>query len=299
MQVSPYPLPEWLQRHYPFQGRFLTLPDGQRMHYIDEGAGPVVLMLHGNPTWSFFYRNLIRTLRGRFRCIAPDHVGCGLSDKPQQYPYRLAQHVANIESLLEALAIDRFHLIVHDWGGAIGMGVATKTPGRVGRMVVMNTAAFRSQNIPLRINVCRIPGFGALAIRGFNAFARGATIMAKQRPLAPEVRRGFIFPYNNWKNRIATLRFVQDIPLHESHPSYPELLRIEQSLFSLADKPMLLAWGTRDWCFDTTFLAEWRRRFPHAQVIEAKKANHYLLEDAQELMPEIEGFLGSQPVNTD
>ena len=150
---------------YPFRSQYLTL-SGWKYHYVDEGSGDPLVMLHGNPTWSFYYRALIAAFSPTHRVIAPDHVGCGLSDKPQAYSYTLAQHINNLEALLDALELERLTLFLHDWGGPIGMGYALRHPERVKRFVVFNTAAFPVSRIPLRINVCKLPGFGALAVRG-------------------------------------------------------------------------------------------------------------------------------------
>ena len=214
---------------YPFTPHWLPLRAGTqalRLHYVDEGpraANRAVLMLHGNPTWSFYYRNLILRLRGSLRCVAPDHIGCGFSDKPQSYAYTLQQHIENTVALIDHLRLDNLTLVVHDWGGAIGMGAALQRPGCIGRIVVLNTAAFRSSRIPLRIAMCRIPGFGALAVRGLNGFARAALFMATERGLPAAVKDGLVAPYNSWANRIAVHRFVQDIPMNPSHPSYATL----------------------------------------------------------------------------
>ena len=227
--------PSW-RGLYPFASHYVER-GGVRQHYVDEGQGPAVVMVHGNPTWSFYYRNVVEALRGRHRTIVPDHVGCGLSDKPQDYPYRLGQHVANLEHLLDdELGLEKVDLIVHDWGGAIGMGYAVRHPERIGRIVVLNTAAFLMDFCPFRIRVCRWPVFGPLALRGFNAFARAATSMAVEKPLAPEVCEGLLAPYDNWANRIAILRFVQDIPLGRSHPSHETLADIQKQLHTLAEK---------------------------------------------------------------
>lgn len=281
---------------YPFAHRYHHLACG-RMHYIDEGTGRNVLLLHGNPSWSFLYRNLAKELRGSFRVIAPDHIGMGLSDKPQDYPYTLASHIDNLERLLAEIvpAPQKLSLVMHDWGGAIGMGWAVRHPERVEKLVVMNTAAFLSTRIPLRINVCRIPGFGALAIRGCNAFAGAAVRMAVCKPLTAEVSAGFLLPYDNWANRIATLRFVQDIPLSPAHRSYETLADIDIRLELLRGKPLLVQWGGRDWCFNDSFYDEWLRRFPEAEYDYYGEAGHYLLEDAgEQIIPRIAGFLAAE-----
>ena len=168
-----------LKEIYPFKPHFFTLPGQKyRMHYVDEGSGETVVMLHGNPTWSFFYRNLIQFLKPMYRCLAPDHIGCGLSDKPQKYNYCLKQHIENTMQWLNGLNIGRFHLIVHDWGGAIGMGIATHWPASAQSLTILNSAAFLSDKMPLRIAACRIPFLGPWAIKHLNLFARSATYMA-------------------------------------------------------------------------------------------------------------------------
>jgi haloalkane dehalogenase len=222
----------------------------------------------------------------------PDHLGCGFSDKPADYPYRLRNHVDNLEQLLESLAIERCILVVHDWGGAIGMGWAGRHPERVAGMVVLNTAAFPFNRIPARIALCRWPVLGSLLIRGLNGFARAANHMAVTRPMQPEIAQGFLAPYNSWHNRIAVHRFVQDIPMDPRHPSWETLTAIEQSLARLRDIPMLLCWGGRDFCFNKQFYDEWRRRFPEAEAHYFATAGHYVLEDGfAEIRPLIEGFL--------
>ena len=264
---------------YPFTPRFFDI-DGHRMAYLDEGYGLPVVMVHGNPSWSYLYRNLVLGLRDRCRCIVPDHMGCGFSDKPQAYPYCLATHIDNLERLLDHLGITHCVLAVHDWGGAIGMGWAGRHPDRVAGLVVFNTAAFRSHRLPLRIAVCRWPLLGPLLVRGLNGFARAATIMAVNRPMRPQIARSFLAPYDSWRHRIALLRFVQDIPMHPDHPSWPALVAVEEGLARLEHCPMLLCWGGRDFCFNDHFYEEWRRRFPRARAHHFPHAGHYVLEDA-------------------
>jgi cis-3-alkyl-4-acyloxetan-2-one decarboxylase len=277
---------------YPFASRFLDL-GGMRQHYLDEGAGRTLLLAHGNPTWSFHWRNLITALRPRFRLIAPDHIGCGLSDKPQDYRYRLAQHIENLTTLVERLDLREITLVAHDWGGAIGLGTALLCRERFARLVLLNTAAFRSRRIPWRIRICRTPLLGPLAVRGRNSFARAALTMAVCRPerMTPEVRAGYLAPYDSWGHRIAIQRFVDDIPLHPRHPSYPTLLEIERGLRSLAQLPIALIWGMRDWCFTPYFLDRFQEFFPAAEVHRMADAGHWVMEDAAEqVIPIIEQF---------
>jgi haloalkane dehalogenase len=284
---------DW-QAEYPFTPHYVSV-NGHRLHVVDRGAGPAVLMLHGNPTWSFMYRHLVRALSPSLRVIAPDHLGCGLSDKPQDWPYRLSDHIANLEALVdEHLRLDRFSLVVHDWGGPIGMGYAVLHPERIDRLVLLNTAAFLLHRCPWRIRICKLPVFGPLAVRGANAFARAAITMAvgKGHCLSPAARAGMLRPYDTWRNRIAILRFVQDIPLNSRHPTWDLVATIQKNLHLLADRPVLICWGTQDFCFNEPFLEVWQRYFPRAQVHRFADAGHYLLEDAADrVVPLVQAFL--------
>lgn len=278
---------------YPFAPHWLPL-EGARLHYVDEGTGPPLLFVHGNPTWSFAWRRLIPALSPQYRCLAPDHIGCGKSDKPAAYDYTLDRHVANLVALIDALDLREVTLIGHDWGGCIGMGAAVERPDRFARFVLMNTAAFRSTRIPLRIAVCRIPLLGGLAVRGLNLFSRAALWMAVEKPLTAAARTGYLAPYDSWAHRIAVHRFVQDIPLRPAHPSYARLVRIEEGLAQFRDRPMLLVWGERDWCFTPEFRREFERRFPQAESCPIADAGHYLFEDApQQLLDRLEKFLSA------
>lgn len=279
---------------YPFASRFLELNGGVKLHYVDEGTGSPVLFVHGNPTWSFAWRRFVKDLSRDYRAIAVDHVGCGFSDKPQDYDYRVGTHVSNLCELVERLDLQNITVVAHDWGGAIAMGAAGRLPNRFARFVLMNTAAFHSTNIPLRIAVCRIPVLGTIALRGLNAFSRAALFMAVEKPerMTPAVKAGYLAPYNNWANRVAVNRFVKDIPLRPGHPSYGTLSEIEAGLVQFVQHPMLLMLGVRDWCFTTEFLDEFQRRFPLAETLRIDDAGHYIFEDAHEIvLPRLREFL--------
>lgn len=276
MELSPA-----VRALHPFTTRDFSAPSG-RMSYVDAGPpdGRPVLLLHGNPSWSFLWRDLIGALiaKGR-RVIAPDHVGMGLSARPGAF-LRLNDRIRDVEALVSALGLREFDLGVHDWGGAVGFGLAGRNPGRVGRILVTNTSAFRSDRIPLRIALCRVPGLGRMLVQGLNAFAGPAARMAVERPLSPEVREGFLFPYRTWSARRSVADFVADIPMERHHPSWAALEEVERSLPSLVGKPMLLCWGLRDFCFDRSFLDGFRLRFPQARELLFPDAGHYVLEDA-------------------
>jgi haloalkane dehalogenase len=274
---------------------------GLRLHYIDEGVGQPIVMLHGNPTWSILFRHLIGDLSGAHRVIVPDHIGCGLSDKPDDshYEYTLASRVDDLEFLLEHVGVEGdLTLVLHDWGGMIGMAYAARYPERMARLVVSNTAGFHkpaAKSMPRALAICRARSIGALLVRGLNAFSHGtARIGCKRRPMTAELRRAYVAPYDSWSHRIAVLRFVQDIPLRRGDRSYELVSWVEERLSLLKDVPMLLLWGMRDFVFDGHFLDEWTRRFPYATVVRFPQAGHYLFEDeADEVRKQIQAFVRS------
>ena len=276
---------------YPFRSNYFEV-DGNRMHYLDEGEGPVMVMLHGNPTWSFYYRNLVSEFRSSHRVIVPDHMGCGFSDKPQDYAYTLENHVKNVTALLAHLKVDSFTLVVHDWGGPIGFGYAVENPDAIERFVVFNSTCFLTTNYPFRIRICRTPLLGEWAIRGGNFFSRCAASTAPVKGISSDVRSGFLMPYDNWQNRIANLRFVQDIPMDDTHPTWWFAKSLEDRLERLVDKPMLMCWGEKDFCFTPAFRKRWEERFPKAQSHPFEDAGHYVVEDALDrIIPLMHSFL--------
>ena len=291
MKINPT-----LSHLYPFQGNSFKVKSGFNLHYLDEGKeqGTPTLFLHGNPTWSFFYRRLVLSLREHGRCIVPDHIGCGLSEKPSfpKFSYNLASHGQNIIDLIDHLKIDRIRLVVHDWGGAIGLSAFRDQPERIEKIVLMNTAAFPSRDIPKRILFCRLPILGSLFVRHLNGFAGPATYMAVKNSLQSEIKRGFLYPYNNWANRVAVWRFVKDIPFEKNHPTMPLLQETADSLNSYNQTPIIACWGMKDFCFHGGFLKEWQQRLPHIVAHKFTNSGHYLLEDDLEgCRSKIEPFL--------
>ena len=290
-----------------------------RLHFIDEGphlepgasesaTDPLgrdvetLLCVHGNPTWSFYFRHVVARFADRRRVIAVDHRGLGMRDKPRGYPYRLANHIANLETLVEGLDLRRITLVMHDWGGAIGMGLATRQPARIERWMILNTAAFAVPRLPLRIALCRVPGLGRWLVRGLNGFARAALRWATERPealRASGAAEGLLWPYRPRDSRVAIHRFVHDIPMSPRHASWETLAAIEQGLTRLAHLPTWIGWGMRDWCFSPKpFLDEWVRRFPHAEVQREESAGHYVLEDATEsILQGMASFLDRHPTS--
>jgi haloalkane dehalogenase len=315
-------LPDYLFQPHRFEPR-----PGIAMSYLDEGVrdGEVVVMLHGNPSWSYYWRHLVLGLRDKYRCIVPDHIGMGLSDKPDDaagaspraaqgrasvaggrmpgatYDYTLQSRVDDLAALLDRLGITGpVTLAVHDWGGMIGFGWALSHMQQVKRLVILNTAAFplpAAKPMPWQLSLGRDSRIGGFLIRAFNLFARGAAWLGTQRRLPRAVRRAYIAPYAGWRNAIGTLRFMQDIPLREGDAAWPLVAEAGRRLHEFADRPAFIGWGLRDFVFDRHFLEGFRRGLPQAQVRAFEDAGHYVLEDKHELLvPEIRAFLDAHPI---
>lgn len=286
-------------RHYHFV-------KGLRLHYLDEGNkenNPIV-MVHGNPSWSFYYRKLVLALREHHRCIVPDHIGMGLSDKPddESYHFTLDQRVNDLESLLDHLDVtDNITLVVHDWGGMIGMAYATRYPQRIKRLVILNTSAFHlpeEKSVPWQLKLSRIPVLGAILNQGLNIFARSAVKLCVTRtPMPPEIAAAYLAPYDTWSHRRAIKKFVFDIPLKPGHTSYLAVDRVDKAIGQFSNIPMLVCWGMKDFVFDVCFLKEWEKRFPEAKFHRFEDVGHYILEDApDEVIPLVKQFLQEHPL---
>ncbi len=258
------------------------------MHYVENGAtqqnlaDETVLCIHGNPTWSFYYRSLLSGLKSHCRTIAIDHLGCGLSDKPKTFDYCLQAHIDNLIAFITDLDLQRIVLVVHDWGGAIGLGAAVAMPDRFSKLMILNTAAFPPPYVPLRIAACRIPVLGSMAMIYGNAFARAATFMAIDRldRLSPEAKGGLLFPYDSPSNRVGIDRFVKDIPLTTSHRTYQVLEALERRLAVLRSKPKSFVWGGKDWCFRMECLTRLQKNLGENHTRVLNDVGHYVMEEA-------------------
>ena len=295
---------------YPFTPKQFEVRPGLSLSYLDEGPrdGEVVVMLHGNPSWSYYWRNLVAGLSDpasakRYRCIVPDHIGMGFSDKPDDsaYDYTLQSRVDDLAALLAHLGIDGpLTLAVHDWGGMIGFGWALSHAPQVKRLVITNTAAFplpNAKNMPWQLSLGRDSKFGAFLIRAFNAFSSGASRIGVEKKMPADVRRAYVSPYDSWAHRISTVRFMQDIPLHPGDKAWALVESAGQRLPQFADRPVFIGWGLKDFVFDKHFLAGFRTALPAAEVHAFDDAGHYVLEDkAAELVPAIRAFLDRNPL---
>jgi pimeloyl-ACP methyl ester carboxylesterase len=276
-------LPRAARALYPWTGKIHTHASGLRQHYLDEGSGPPLLMVHGNPTWSFTYRELVKAFSATHRCVVPDHIGAGLSDKPLDWPYQLEGHIDHLVALIEALDLHDVTVLVHDWGGATGLGAATRVPDRISRVIVLNTAVEFLGDAPLSIRVCSTSA-GALLVRGLNAFIKGGLFMATNHRDAFRggVAEGYLAPYPDWDSRIGQHRFIQDIPFKPDHPSYATLKGVRDGLEALRDRPKLLIWGEKDFVFTPAYRRAWEKRFPDTESHALDDAGHWVTEDARD-----------------
>jgi pimeloyl-ACP methyl ester carboxylesterase len=255
------------------------------MSYLDEGATQRITR------WSW----CMATRRGRFtsatssgrwlRCAVWCRTtsGWGRRPNPPPTPTRSRSRIADLEALVDSLGLRSLDLVVHDWGGAIGLGLAARRPDRIRRIAALNTAAFPSQRIPGRIALCRAPLLGPLLVRGCNAFAGPATWMAMhRRRLSAVERQAYLWPYDSWASRVAVHAFVSDIPMQPGHRSWATLQAVERGLAQFRERPVLAIWGLRDFCFDASFLRRWCDLLPNTAAHGIADAGHYVLEDARE-----------------
>ena len=288
---------------YPFTPKSFVHPNGLTQSYLDEGEGDPVVMLHGNPSWSYYWRHLVLGLRDDYRCIVPDHIGMGLSDKPADadYGYTLRNRVQDLDRLLDHLGLgDNITLAVHDWGGMIGFGWALKHASRVKRLIILNTGAFplpAAKPLPWQLKLGRNWALGEWLIRGANAFAAGAATDGVVNKLDPGVKSALLAPYDSWANRISTVRFVQDIPLKAGDRAWDLVEDAGRRLPEFANRPAFIGWGLKDFVFDHHFLKGFESALPRAEKQVYEDAGHYVLEDKHEvLVPAIRAFLDRNPL---
>lgn len=291
--------------HETFDGTFPFAPhyhqvDDFAMHYVDEGSGEPLVMLHGDPTWGYLFRNFIPPLSGRYRCIVPDHMGMGKSGTPPDPArYHLAQHVSNLESLLLALDLRDITLVLHDWGGPVGLGFATRHPERIKRLVLLNTWAFAVWPcaMPRLTEIIRSERGESFVLKR-NGYLEPALMGATEHPerLTQTVMGAYRAPFPTPASRIAMLCWSRDIPVQQGDASYAEMARIEQGLSRFAATPTLLIWGMKDLVLPPTGLHQWQARYPDATTHEIDDANHFLQEDAPErIVGSIAAFLVAHP----
>lgn len=254
-------------------------------------------MLHGDPTWGYLYRNFIGPLARQYRCIVPDHMGMGKSAVPQDRSlYRLEQHVSNLEALLLSLDVRDLTLVLHDWGGPVGLGFATRHPERIKRLVLLNTWAFApwpAGPFPRLLELIR-SARGENFVLQKNGYLESALKGTTHYPeyLTETIMQAYHAPFPTPESRLATLCWSQDIPVHQTDVSYAEMKRIEHHLPLFRHTPVLLVWGMRDPVLPPAVLKLWQQVYPQAETYELEDASHFLQEDAPEqIVQRLEAFL--------
>lgn len=282
---APWESPRWLDAHaYPFRPRTFATPEG-RMAFVDEGSGPPVVLVHGTPSWSFVWRDLIGQLaRAGHRVIAPDHLGFGLSDKPADAGYRPEDHARRLGALLDALDLPAITLVAHDFGGPIGL-TATLPPrrARLARLVLLNTWAWALDGDTRIARGARLAGgaLGGFLYRRLNASPRWLlpAAFADRRRLTPAVHAHYLAPFPDAASRTAPWALAR--ALRDASPWYDALWARRAALASV---PALLVWGMRDPTFGPGYLARWRDALPQARVAELPDAGHFVQEEAPEAL---------------
>ncbi len=271
---------------YPYKPNYFETGDF-RMHYVDEGHGEPVVLVHGDPTWGYMYREFIPELSKNHRCIVPDHMGMGKSEVPEHpYPYRLSHHIANLEKLLLSLELKDITLVLHDWGGPVGMGFAVRHPALIKRLVIMNTWAFAKWPggaLPKLLQIIRSDR-GESFVLEKNGYVKRAFTGTVNYPekITTGVLNAYLAPFPNPGSRKAILCWTRDITITEEDPSFGDMAHIESRLPLFSGVPVLLIWGMRDPVLPPSVLNKWRGVYPNALVCEIEDASHFLQEDAPE-----------------
>ncbi|MDR2667740.1 MAG: alpha/beta fold hydrolase [Puniceicoccales bacterium] len=285
----PDSLPPSLRELYPFKSRFVTLRGGEKMHYVDEGEGNLVLFLHDIPLWSFYFRNLIDDLQKNFRCLAPDYIGFGLSSKPENIDYSLRTIADDIQNFLKELNVGKFNLVLHGWGGVPGMVVAARWPERVNRIVLLNANCFMGYRMPLLHSLFRYGSIGDLAVNFFNGPARCSAYSAS---IGSRSRAGYLYPYDTWSSRIPTRIFFDNLPTNGKRGIGRWLQDEAEKMAILSRKKSIAFWGAKDRVFPLSLADRWKEYLEELKVHELHDSGRYALEDDYEtILPLLRRFL--------
>jgi haloalkane dehalogenase len=290
--AAPLVAPEWVDRTaYPFTSRWADLPFGS-LHYVDEGRGDTLLFAHGTPTWSFEFRHLIAALSRRYRCVAPDHLGFGLSDRPVDAVYTPEAHADRFQAFATHLGLDRVTLIVHDYGGPIGLPLALADRSRVTRVVLLNTWMWPFDNDPDMARKGKLASgvLGRVLYKYGNASLRllMPSAYGDRSALTPAIHRQYLQPFRDRAARVRVLHALARAIL-ASGPFYG---RLYAQIERLRDNPALIVWGMKDIAFPPSQLTRWEEHLPEAEVVRLPLAGHWPHEEApDEVLRAIDAFL--------
>lgn len=285
---------DWIDRNeYPFASHYFQTAAG-KLHYVDEGGGEVVVMLHGNPAWSFLFRNLIKRLSPHYRCIAPDYIGFGLSDKPSGWSYLPEEHAKHLDALIAHLDLKDITLVVGDWGGPIGMQYAVDHPQNVKRLVVTNTWAWPVDKDFHYVSFSALMGgpIGRFLIRHVNFF-----VNSFMRVAFGDKRKLGELAHRHYRNALPTAASRKGCHVFPKQivASTPWLERLWRKMGLLKDKPTLLVWGMKDVAFREKELKRWQTTLPNSITLRLNTVGHFVPEEAPaELGEAVENFLKEQ-----
>ena len=268
----------WINnKEYPFTPNFFKLPEG-RMHYVDEGEGDPVVMVHGTPVWSFVYRNLIKDLSANYRAIAPDHLGFGLSDKPENWSARPADHARNLDELIKNLNLKNITLVVHDFGGPIGLSYALENPQNVARLVIFNSWMWSLADDKNIARGSRLFGgaLGKLLYKGLNLSPKMLIpqVTGDKSKLTKEIHQHYINAFPKWGDRHAPWAMARE--LLASSDWFDGLWQKRERIKNI---PALILWGMKDPTLNPAYLERWRELFADSEIIEFPNAGHFLQEE--------------------
>jgi haloalkane dehalogenase len=293
-------IPQFIRKLYPFERHYATLGDGRRMHYVSCGSGETVLLVHGHPTWSFFFRNLMAVLRSDFKCIAIDHIGYGLSDKPKKYDYCLEKHIGNAINFAEIMKFGKFHIVAQDFGVTIALAMAERWPERIASLSLLNSASFIVQNLPGIFILFKFPLFTFIFARLFNVFVRMCVHLGTASIMDGDVLNGYLWPYGKLPSRVAIAEGIRDIPWLQDHPSADILKSICDKAFILSNKKIKFFWADDDFHYGPDVLKAWTKILTNAKQKRYPMCGHFLLEDSPEAARDIKTFIyGARNIRRD
>lgn len=275
MKTNPQNSAEDLKKLFPFEPHYFPVKN-VKLHYIDEGTGPLLVLMHACPMWSFFFRNIIQEFSKTHRVIAIDQMGFGLSDKPIVFDYRIESHIDHFERLVAALDLKDMTLIMHGRGTSIGMGYAVKHPHNVRGFITLNAMAFSNYSFPWRLQICRLRWLGAKLAMKLGIF------LSDIRRLPPNIAAAYQYPFPDKDSRIALLRFVEQIPCAPEDDSAMSMFEIESGLWLLNDRPACIIWAMKDWLYKSHDLKKWISYFPNAELYKIDRGSRFLAEEAPE-----------------
>ena len=282
----------WLNTNeYPFKHHYFKVND-TTMHYVDEGEGEVLLFVHGTPSWSFEFRNVIKFLSKKYRCIAIDHIGFGLSEKPAKYDYTVQNHTASLLKLVTHLQLNQFTMLVHDFGGIIGLAAAEQIPEKIKGLVILNTWCRSIQDEPEYKKMKMILGSPLMPLLyrylNFSAKYILPAAFGERSRLTPEIHQHFLRPFSKASERNGTIAFAKSLLRDQDYYA-----SVGEKLSILKDKPVLIIWGMKDEFITEKHLLWMQEQFPGSKVVRYDDAGHFVLEEKSVVAgPVIAEFMG-------